>query len=218
MLLAGYNTMPKDERDKIDKQELSKTAGNLMLRMALELALVGVATYFGLTMITIVLIVIFVADSCIVAVRMFRKTPKTTTSKSGPKTVIAVAVIFVIAAVILLYYGEKEPVVRILDDKIQIEAMYGLDIDFSDVSAVSLIDKSMQDIGAGERNNGYGGFGETLKGHFNSENLGKFMLFVKSESPATLWIERDGQENIYISFDDVEKTNALYQQLIAAVP
>lgn len=41
--------------------------------------------------------------------------------------------------------------------------MYGFDIYFSEVADVSLIEKSMNEIGTGIRTNGYGGFGEHLK-------------------------------------------------------
>lgn len=218
MLLAGYNTMPEEERNKIDKRELSQRAGNLMLRMALAFALLGVTIYLGLIWATVVLLFVSIADPCVFTVRMYRKIPKVTASKSGMIIAVAITAIVFIAIGVMLYYGEKEPVVTVLNNRIQIEAMYGLDINFTDVTAISLIEKSMKDIGIGHRNNGYGGFGETLKGHFDSESLGNYLLYVKSKSSPTLWIEHDGKEDIYISFKDGEKTKALYQELIVAVP
>ena len=216
MLLAGYNTMPKEKRNKIDKKELSKTAGNLMLRMALELALLGVTLYSGLSWATVVLLVIIIADPCICAVRMSGKMPKAAVSKKSRAIIISITVIVGVAVCFMFYYGEKEPVVRILDNKIQVEAMYGLDINFSDITAISLIEKSMKDIGGGRRINGYGGFGETQKGYFNNNNLGDYLLFVKSGSSPTIYIRRDSKEDIYISFSDGEKTKTLYQELTAA--
>ena len=71
----------------------------------------------------------------------------------------------------------------------------------------------MADLGAGRRTNGYGGFSESLKGHFDSPDLGKVLLFVKSGAPPTLWIEGESQEDIYLSFKNGEKTKALYQKL-----
>ncbi|EHQ89000.1 DUF3784 domain-containing protein [Desulfosporosinus youngiae] len=217
MLLAGYNTMSKEERDLIDKRELSKAAGNLMFRAALALALLGLTIYFKLSWGTIILMVILIADPIILSVRMSAKMPKTT-SRGG----IIVALVFTAVTFIfvggLLFYGEKEPVVKISDNQIRIAGMYGLSVDFSDISSISLIEKSVADLGAGRRTNGYGGFSESLKGHFDSPDLGKVLLFVKSGASPTLWIERESQEDIYLNFKDGEKTKALYQELKGVVP
>jgi len=197
MLLAGYNTMSKEERDLIDKRELSKAAGNLMFRAALTLALLGLTIYFKLSWGTIILMVILIADPMILSVRMSAKMPKTT-SRGG----IIVALVFTAVTFIfvggLLFYGEKEPVVNISDNQIRIAGMYGLSVDFSDISSISLIEKSVADLGAGRRTNGYGGFSESLKGHFDSPDLGKVLLFVRSGASPTLWIERESQGNVGI--------------------
>jgi len=217
MLLAGYNTMSKEERDLIDKRELSKAAGNLMFRAALTLALLGLTIYFKLSWGTIILMVILIADPMILSVRMSAKMPKTT-SRGG----IIVALVFTAVTFIfvggLLFYGEKEPVVNISDNQIRIAGMYGLSVDFSDISSISLIEKSVADLGAGRRTNGYGGFSESLKGHFDSPDLGKVLLFVRSGASPTLWIERESQEDIYLSYKDGEKTKSLYQELKGIVP
>jgi hypothetical protein len=161
--------------------------------------------------------VILIADPIILSVRMSAKMPKTT-SRGG----IIVALVFTAVTFIfvggLLFYGEKEPVVKISDNQIRIAGMYGLSVDFSDISSISLIEKSVADLGAGRRTNGYGGFSESLKGHFDSPDLGKVLLFVKSGASPTLWIERESQEDIYLSFKDGEKTKSLYQELKGVVP
>jgi hypothetical protein len=187
--------------------------------MAIALALLGITIYFKLTWAAIVLLFVLIADPFISAVRMSRKVTKTQTSKNRIVITITILItaIVLIAVGIMFYFGEREPEVSVSDNSIRIEAMYGLDIDFSDVTAISLIEKSMQDIGVGHRDNGYGGFGETLKGHFNSDKLGDFLLFVESESAPTIWIKRDGKKDIYISFGDGERTKALYQELKTAV-
>ena len=68
------------------------------------------------------------------------------------------------------------------------------------------------------RDNGYEGFGGTLRGHFSAENIGEFMLFVKADSSPTIWIERNEDEDIYLSFSDSAKTEELFNELQAAIP
>lgn len=219
MLLAGYNTMPKQERDSMDKKELSRIAGNLMFRLALEIAFLGIAIFFQLTWAMIALIAVVCIDPCMVAFRMSGKYAKGKISNGGKTVTVVILAIVFTAMSVMFYYGEKEPVVDIVGDTIQIKGMYGLDLKDTDIKAISLIDKCMNDIEpAKDRTNGYGGFGASLKGHFRSEKLGKFMLFVRSTSAPTLWVECNDREGIYISFTDAEKTKALYNELKAALP
>lgn len=130
---------------------------------------------------------------------------------------ISISVIIFIAIGVLFYYGEKDPQVSILDDSIQIKAMYGLNIDFSEITDISLIEKSIKEMGVGIRTNGYGGFGGSLKGHFKSDSLGKTLLFVQSQSSPTLKIERADEKDVYISFRNSESTEKLYHDMIANI-
>jgi hypothetical protein len=143
------------------------------------------------------------------------------TSKTPKAVVIAItsiSAIILIAIGALFFYGEKDPATSLSDDRIQIKAMYGLNIDFSEIADISLIEKSMSELGVGRRTNGYGGIGEALKGNFKSDTLGEILLFVQSKSSPTIKIERSGRKDVYISFRDSESTQQLYRELRAAIP
>ena len=100
-------------------------------------------------------------------------------TKSRWEVIKPILVIFILTAcAIMLFYGFKEPGVQLTDTQIQVKGMYGLEIDFTDIKDVTLIEKSMREIGIGTRTNGFGGMGSTLKGNFKSADLGKHMLFV----------------------------------------
>ena len=218
MLLAGYNTMSAAERDKIDKKMLSKSAGNLLIRIALEFALLGVAVNFGIGWLAVISITAVCADIFVSTILINRKiafSPETArVNKIGIIGFTAIMSAAFICAGTVFYIGEKEPDVNITDSRLEIKAMYGLNINLSDISGVTLINKSMADIGVGTRTNGYGGFGQTFKGNFSSDKLGKYMLFVKAGSSPTLLIERDDGKNIYISFKDGGQTEILCDKLI----
>ena len=129
-----------------------------------------------------------------------------------------ITVIILIGLGFMFFYGEKDPVVHIREDEIQIEGLYGREVSFSDIKDITLIEQSMKEIGAGHRYNGFEGFGDTLKGNFRTEDRGNYLLFVKAESPFTIWIDCYSGKDIYISFRNSEETKTLYQKLIAAVP
>lgn len=139
-----------------------------------------------------------------------------------PKAVIIAIIAFVGIILVLVgameYYGRKDPVVNIHDNSIQIKAMYGVNIDFSEITNISLIEKSMNNIDVGRRTDGYGGFGETLKGNFESDINGKTLLFVQSKTSPTIKIERTDEKDVYISLHNSKNTEQLYHKLKSAIP
>lgn len=96
--------------------------------------------------------------------------------------------------------------------------MYGVNIDFSEINDVFLIEDSMSNIGYGRRINGFGGFGGVLKGNFKSDTIGEALLFVQSQSSPTIKIERANNKDVYISFKNSQSTEQLYHQLIENIP
>jgi hypothetical protein len=234
-LVAGYNTMSKDKKAKYDEKALCRFVGWLLIAISFSMLLFPAGIYFKITWLTyfgIAVILLGTIGAVIYANtgNRFQKNANSEVSskninntsklKSAKSTIIAVSVISVtvfIAVGVLLYQGGKDPVFNIFDDKIQIKALYGLSIDFSDITEITLIEKSMSDIGIGQRINGYGGIGEALKGHFKSNGLGETLLFVQSKSSPTIRIERRDKKDIYISLRNGDNTEQLYHELIATV-
>ncbi len=223
MLIAGYNTMSKEDRDKVDKEELSRSVGNLLIRMAIEIMLLGAAIHFKLKWATIILITVTIVDTTITLIKLNRNIPiksssQKPSSQAGTKLSAIITVVVLIGVGIMFFYGESDPAVTIANDVIKIDGMYGLDVNLSGVKEITLIESSMREIGLGHRYNGYGGFGDTFKGNFRAEGRGNYLLFVSAGSPFTIHIERENNKDIYISYRDSEKTKTLYQELIKAVP
>ena len=138
--------------------------------------------------------------------------------------IIGIVVALVILALVgyvmfLVFSGVAEPVVTVTGETITIDFKYGVTIPVAEVTGVGLIDKSMEEIGIGERTNGYGGVGTTLLGHFRSDALGEYLLYVESDAAPVIWIDRAGDaEDVYLSYRDSAKTQAVYAELAAVVP
>jgi len=198
----------------------------------ISMVMAGILSLFSIKIGAILLAIICVPGTVVLIVaynRIYKKyRSKSIINKTDgsisktPKAVIiaiiSISAIILIAVGVLFFYGEKDPDVSILDDRIQIKAMYGLKIDFSEIADISLIDKSMRDIGIGTRTNGYGGIGGALKGNFKSDTLGETLLFVQSKSSPTIKIERTGKKDVYISLRNSEGTEQLYRELVVNVP
>ncbi len=198
----------------------------------IAMIMTGILSLFNISISVILLLVICVPGTIVLIItynRIYKKYKNTSaTYKIDSVTIkmpkaVAIAIIALVGMIfvfvgIMFYYGSKDPVVNICDNSIQIKAMYGLHIDLSEITDISLIEKSMDDIGIGTRTNGYGGIGGALKGNFKSDILGETLLFVQVKSSPVIKIDRMNNKDVYISFCNSEKTKKLYQKLISIIP
>ncbi len=131
---------------------------------------------------------------------------------------VTLTVIILAAVGLMLISGGKDANVTISESTLKIDSMFGLTVPLEDITGVTLLEQSMEQIEPdGSRVMGYGGIGSALKGQFSSEGLGKYLLFVDSTAAPTLLIERAEGQSIYISYQESEKTRALYDALQAAL-
>lgn len=118
-----------------------------------------------------------------------------------------------------IFSGVTEPVVTVADGNIKIDVKFGVTFPVSEVTKVTLLEQSMDEIGVGERTNGYGGFDTTRLGHFHSDALGDYLLYARTDAKPMLWIDRAGDaEDVYLSYADGAKTQAVFEQLAGVVP
>jgi hypothetical protein len=198
---------------------------------AASMALTGIISLFSVKIGTILLMLISVPGIVVLILvynRIYKKyritslvVCKNNAKSSLPKAVKVIIILInaaiIIAVILMFYYSEKEPEINIFDNHIQITGIYGLNIDLNEIYEISLIDKSMSDIGIGKRYNGYSGFGGTLKGNFKSGELGNKLLFVESKSSPTIKIERIANKDVYISFSNSEKTKRMFSELTSRI-
>ena len=145
-------------------------------------------------------------------------------TESGRKPISKIVVVCIVISVVILigvglmyYFGDREPVVVLFNDHMQIRAMYGLRVDFDDVSNVSLIEGDLRNIGVGNRTNGYSGFSGIWKGNFDTWDFGVALFFVQSRGTPTIHIKRDDAKDIFVNFSDSEETMTLFYNLDLAL-
>lgn len=223
-LIAGYNTLSKARKAKYDEKILCRAVAWLLLALAFCLVILQIGTCFNLSWLVslaIVLMLIITVGFVIYSNtgKRFLKNPTDlaeSESSSKPRviTMASISTIALFAIVALSFLGVKDPVVCVLDSGIEIKAIYGVEINFAEISDISLIEQSMKEIGVGMRMNGYAGVGQALKGHFRSNNTSEdFLLFVQSNTSPTIKIERCNNQTIYINLRNVEKTRRLYKDM-----
>ena len=129
---------------------------------------------------------------------------------------VAIAVASVILALpVLLSFGEKDPTVKLLDSGIEISTLYGLKIDFSEITDISLMESRVGVIELTRRTNGYG-TPSTLKGEFLSNRHGRVLLFTRASSAPTIHIKRESKPDVFLNLSNSEATRTLYNDMKTA--
>jgi hypothetical protein len=100
-------------------------------------------------------------------------------------------------------------------NNVRISGMYGLKIDFTEITDISLMENTIGSIGLTMRTNGYG-TSSTQKGYFQSNRYGSVLLFTKTNSSPTIHIEREGKADVFLNFSNEEETRILYNDLKTA--
>jgi len=125
------------------------------------------------------------------------------------------AIVAVFFAIIFL--GTDETKVNVLDDRVQIKGIYGTEFYLSEITGVTMIEKSMDEIGIGDNINSYSVTNGYVRGRFNKQGVGEILVFVEPKIAPTLWIEIAGKEDIFISYSDGRKTEWIYREIKAAI-
>ena len=235
-LIAGYNTMSPEKKAKYDEKTLCKFTGWLIILYTVGLALGAAMLILQIMWLGIgVMILIHVALIGAIVYfnvgnRLKKRSDDGSSEEVSPKVrekasrtkkvIIAIAVsisaISLLAVGIMFYLGEREPIVTVTGVGIEIDAMYGVSIAFADITEISLIENSMNDIGIGRRTDGYGGLGTRLKGNFQSDSLGRTLLFVHTTSSPTIHISRENTSDVYLSFGNSESTRTKFYEIMEA--
>jgi len=233
-LIAGYNTLSEKDKATYDTKALCRAVGWLLISMAVLGLLFPLASVFESTWLFWVALVPFMVLPFGFAIYantgnrfrlyvdpnappvVYKRKPMTRGKIAAIAIGIILSVQMLIGISIMIYRGERDPIVNLHGDAITINASYGRDISFTQISEITLIEKSMSEIGIGIRTNGYGGFGQALKGYFNSTEHGQQVLYVYSGSSPTIKITQTAGFPIFISYRDPADTTATYRELSAA--
>jgi hypothetical protein len=138
-------------------------------------------------------------------------------SKMARIMVIVPTAVITLAIFVLIGLSMRETVVTITDGQIRISGLfYGQTISVGEVAGVTLVEKSIAEMGSFSRTNGVAGLGQRVLGYFKSPEYGNVMLFAQYKTAPTIWLKRTGKDDIFISLLDGGKTREVYNTLVAA--
>ena len=115
----------------------------------------------------------------------------------------------------LIFFGEREPTVRITDSDIRISGIFGVKIVFTEITDISLWENTIHAFEI-TRSAGRYGTSKTQKGYFRSRKYGSVLLFTRTNSSPTIHIQRKGKADVFLNFSDNEATRAIYDDMKTA--
>jgi len=219
-LISGYNTMSKEKKQNVDIEGLANFTGNFCFALAVLIGVASALLTGGYDIAAGVLFAFLLPLSIYVLIKtqQYDHNARNADGTMERKTLlklgltIAFMVIIGIGVGVLLYFSYQPAELLITEEYLQIEGMYGEKIPYSEIEVVALI-QEIPEITA--RTNG-SSIGERRKGHFRLKDLGAAKLFLVSDEPPYIFLERYDQKPIIINFADQEETEDVYEELSKA--
>ncbi|KLU59792.1 hypothetical protein CEB3_c39260 [Peptococcaceae bacterium CEB3] len=218
-LIAGFNTRNKDQKEKYDKDKLSRVAGVMLLIITIATLLLNflhsgifAIIYIMVVIISVILTIIYMNIKC---KKTFANTEKpniylgqgkisTNVKKLGSITIVAiVGIIIAISMIISL----KPPVYSINNGIFSISTEFGQKIYLSDIKSVQLKNELPANL---SKVDGLG-IGTILKGKYSSD-IGDVTVYIDTSAPPFIYINT--KFGLIILNDRAKtQTQTLYEEL-----
>lgn len=125
-------------------------------------------------------------------------------------SVIAGAIITVLALVFVIIVFTSSFSIKLLDDKVEIkDIFYSMDINYQDIDDV----QNLTQWQVGSRVNG-SDTGKLCSGNFNNSEYGKYKLYIFNDVKQFIFVKLNNGNIVVFNVGTVEETNQLYLQLV----
>ncbi len=210
-LIAGYNTLPRSKKEKVDAAGLGNFLGNGMFLLAALLLAAGLLHWAGVPHVEVVAGVVFfvVIFFLLLKAQRYDHNPKTKSDRLVLGLVLGFFVLIGLAVAALIVFSSMPPPINITDDHLEIGGLYGIVQPGAAIDGIFLKDEMPAILG---KTNGFND-GSVKKGLFRLEDLGEVMLYL--QSPVGPFIHIDTSDSyIIINYKDRQETEQLYRDLL----
>jgi len=210
-LLAGFNSLSKEEQAQVDLKSYLKFFRNFHIALGLSFGILGIALHFTLGDNAMALLLI--SYPILAYILFIALTNKFMIAKSAAQNRWATAVLSVLLIVILIFffYDTKKSELFISENQIEITGSYGESIALNTIESIHWVDAipAIRFKVHGFNANGIS------KGIFKTEKGIKVKLIVNSKDTHFLHIVKKGGPDIYYSLtaDDKQKADLSIQEI-----
>ena len=205
-IISGFELSEEPEQREYDKAWLRLL--HKYMRAANIVTLIGgiVGIISGLQIIYYLFLVLPISFAALLAYSRRKLIVK----KKGSKLAMVITMLLVIGITCLpiLYSSQNDLKVILLDDRMEISGLYGLDIPLCKISEAKLC-QSLPKISI--KTNGFA-LGETCLGHFRTTDGKDVILFTHSDNFFIQLTQSDGN-TYYLSYKDAKATKQLFNRI-----
>ena len=217
-LIAGYNTMSKEQQNKYDRKKLTRATGMMLIIasiaiLALGFSLINTIVFLIIVFASVIMTIIYTNNCCLKPVLDNEETDSTIDKGKGSflnnKTMIDIGFVIVVALIvgISMYFSSKPPVYSISNGTLVISTQYGKNVNLSEIQSVQL----KNDLPLIQSKINGLGLGSIQKGRFSSD-IGNVTLYIDTSNPPFIYIKTTS-ELIILNDQSKSKTEALFNEL-----
>ncbi|MFK7920625.1 MAG: DUF3784 domain-containing protein [Bacteroidia bacterium] len=200
-LLAGYNSLSAEEQAKFDLEGYIPFFKRFHWFLGVSTIILSLLGYYLIGEDSLGYIIgvfpILAYVYFILASQRFQQSQKQLNmSRIGAGVLLVV----VLGVGMLMYFGQKPNVIKLTDQALVIEGMYGEAISWNAITNIEQLE-TLPDISM--RLNGFS-TGSDLKGYFRTESGEKVKLLVERDAKPLLRISSDSSPNIYLGQNDLD--------------
>ena len=209
-LIAGYNTMPAEEKAKVDVKGLTSHMRNSLIVIGFLMILITrLSILFELSISPFFIVVGTILPGTLYMVigsQRYMKKASRSMSKTGMIIGVVVISVSAVLVTVLIFTGTRSPQFDIVGNQLSISGMYGGDILVRNAQLLEKLPSIKM------KTNGFS-LGENKKGNFKLEEFGQCKLFIESMAGPFIYLESNDGDKIIISTKSRAKTEELLSEL-----
>lgn len=216
VLIAGYNTMTKEEQAKVDVKGLSRLLGIFSYVNGAAFILCGILQELGIKGVLLPTFALLGVSLVYMTIKaqtynrnLFDEQGKLVKGAGMqlaiPFVIMGTTIIFVI---VLLVYASQDAKITFFADGVKIHGMYGARYTWDSITAVELRD----DLPTIEMRTNGSAVGSHLKGRFRTTEMGDVKLIVNIDRPPFVYLSsKDGV--VIFNLADPNQTREAFQKI-----
>lgn len=216
-LIAGYNTMPKEKKAKVNTKALGKLMGIYCYANGTVFLVVGFLDALGIKTSMTPVYLFFGISTVYLLIKAQRYDGNIFDEKGKLRQGVwkelaiplGIALVTFLAVAVLMFFCVQPTKVSFLEEGLQIHGMYGKVYEWESIEEIKLVE-TLPNI---ERRTNGAAVGSHFKGHFRTREFGPVKLFVNEKIPPFVYLESNG-ETIILNLPDSGKTEEVYEEIL----
>lgn len=207
-LVAGYNTLSKENKEKYDIKSYTQFQEKVLVITGFTIiSLFFIASFFDKNYLVIDIVTALIIIDVIILMFVSKKFIISTFSINRRNYIITILTVLFLFCI--FYLGIKEPVFTTNKNNLTSNGIYSINICYSNIKEIKL-DHQLPIITS--RVNGFSFMGHN-KGYFNSKEYGSVKLLINRNIPIYIYIITKNGDIYIINKENKQQTNILYNSI-----